>query len=155
MLHLHYMYIVYALLGALMASLGTIFAKMGLKGVDANLLTAIRGIVMAIAVTILALSLGKLSSTTLSSLSSKQWLFVILSGLGGALSWIFFYQALAVGPTVAVTVIDKLSLVFTAILAAVVLMEGITLQSGIGLGLVFIGSLLVAIPWEKLKNFFI
>lgn len=149
------MYIVYALLGALMASLGTIFAKMGLKGVDANLLTAIRGIVMAIAVTILALSLGKLSSTTLSSLSSKQWLFVTLSGLGGALSWIFFYQALAVGPTVAVTVIDKLSLVFTAILAAVVLMEGITLQSGIGLGLVFIGSLLVAIPWEKLKNFFI
>lgn len=148
------MYIIYALLGALMASLGTIFAKLGLKGVDANLLTAIRGIVMALIVTVAALSLGKISSTALQSLSQKQWLFVILSGVGGALSWIFFYQALAVGPTVAVTVIDKLSLVFTAILAAFVLMEGITLQSGIGLGLVFIGSLLVAIPWEKIKVLF-
>lgn len=154
MLHYFCMYIIYALLGALMASLGTIFAKLGLKGVDANLLTAIRGIVMALIVTVVALSLGKVSSTALASLSSKQWLFVILSGVGGALSWIFFYQALAVGPTVAVTVIDKLSLVFTAILAAFVLMEGITIQSGIGLGLVFIGSLLVAIPWEKIKMLF-
>lgn len=139
------MYIIYALLGALAASAGTIFAKLGLKGVDANLLTAIRGIAMAIIVSIAALSFGKLTMTALSSLSTKQWIFVILSGIGGALSWIFFYQALSVGPTVAVTVIDKLSLVFTAILAVVVLTEGITLQAGIGLALVMIGTLLVAI----------
>ena len=139
------MYIIYALLGALMASLGTIFAKLGLKGVDANLLTAIRGITMAIIVSVAALSFGKLTITALSSLSSKQWIFVVLSGVGGALSWIFFYQALSVGPTVAVTVIDKLSLVFTAILAVVVLTEGITLQTGIGLALVVAGTLLVAI----------
>ncbi len=145
------MYIIYALLGALMASLGTIFAKLGLKGVDANLLTAIRGIVMAIIVTIAALSFGKLSSSTLSTLSQKQWIFVILSAMGGALSWIFFYQALSMGPTVAVTVIDKFSLVLTAILAVFVLSEGITLQSGIGLGLVALGTLLVSIPWEKIK----
>lgn len=148
------MYILYALLGAVMASLGTIFAKLGLKGVDANLLTAIRGIVMAIIVTLAALSFGKISITALNSLSSKQWLFVVLSGLGGALSWIFFYQALATGPIVAVTVIDKLSIVLTAILATVVLMEGITLQIGIGLALVFIGTILVAIPWEKIKSLF-
>jgi transporter family protein len=148
------MYIIYALLGALMASAGTIFAKLGLKGVDANLLTAIRGIVMAIAVSILAISLGKLSLTALNSLSSKQWIFVLLSGLGGALSWIFFYQALAIGPTIAVTVIDKLSIVLTALLAAVVLAEGITIQTGIGLFFVFSGTLLVAIPWEKILNFF-
>jgi transporter family protein len=77
--------------------------------------------------------------------------FVILSAVGGALSWIFFYQALSVGPTVAVTVIDKFSLVLTAILAVFVLSEGITLQSGIGLGLVAIGTLLVSVPWEKIK----
>ncbi|MES2931024.1 MAG: EamA family transporter [Patescibacteria group bacterium] len=148
------MYIIYALLGAVMASLGTIFAKMGLKGVDANLLTAIRGIVMAIIVSIAALSFGKLSMTALHSLSSKQWLFVILSGVGGALSWIFFYQALAVGPTVIVTVVDKLSVVLTAILAVVILAEGMTLQAGIGLGLVFIGTLLVAVPWEKIRGWF-
>ena len=147
------MYIIYALLGAIMASAGTIFAKLGLKGIDANLLTAIRGIVMAIIVTIAALSFGKVSMTALQSLSSKQWLFVVLSGVGGALSWIFFYQALATGPIVVVTVVDKLSIVFTAILAMVVLVEGITLQAGIGLVLVFLGTLLVAIPWEKIKAF--
>lgn len=148
------MYIIYALLGAAMASLGTIFAKLGLKGVDANLLTAIRGIVMAIIVTIAALSFGKLSITAIQSLSPKQWLFVALSGLGGALSWIFFYQALSVGPTVAVTVIDKLSVVLTAILAVFVLAEGMTIQTGIGLFFVFLGTLLVSVPWEKIQKLF-
>ena len=148
------MYIIYALLGAVMASAGTIFAKLGLKGVDANLLTAIRGIVMALIVTIAALSFGKLSISAFQSLSTKQWVFVILSGLGGAFSWIFFYQALAVGPTVAVTVIDKLSIVLTAILAVVVLAEGITLQAGIGLLLVVIGTLFIAVPWEKISKLF-
>ncbi|KKP89821.1 hypothetical protein A2456_00100 [Candidatus Nomurabacteria bacterium RIFOXYC2_FULL_36_19] len=148
------MYIIYALLGAVMASIGTIFAKLGLKGVDPNLLTAIRGIVMAIIVSIAALSFGKLSMTAFHSLSPKQWVFVILSGLGGALSWIFFYQALSVGPTVTVTVIDKLSVVFTAILAIFVLAEGMTLQSGLGLLLVFLGTLLVSVPWEKIKSLF-
>jgi transporter family protein len=149
------MYIIYALLGAIMASLGTIFAKMGLKGVDANLLTAIRGIVMALIVSFAALSFGKLTITALHSLSQRQWIFVILSGLGGALSWLFFYQALSVGPTIAVTVIDKISIVLTAILATIILSEAVTLQMGIGLGLVFLGTLLVAIPWEKIKNIFI
>ncbi len=148
------MYILYALVGAIMASAGTIFAKLGLKGIDANLLTAIRGIVMAIIVSIAALSFGKLNMTSLSTLSTKQWIFVVLSGLGGALSWIFFYQALSVGPTVAVTVIDKLSIVFTAILAVVVLTEGITFQAGLGLFFVLLGTLLVAIPWEKIQKLF-
>jgi transporter family protein len=148
------MYIVYALLGAMMASLGTIFAKLGLKGVDANLLTAIRGIVMAIIVSIAALSFGKLSMTAIHSLSNRQWVFVILSAMGGALSWIFFYQALSVGPTVAVTVIDKLSVVLTAILATIVLSEGITLQTGMGLFFVALGTLLVSVPWEKITKIF-
>lgn len=148
------MYIIYALLGAIMASLGTIFAKLGLKGVDANLLTAIRGVVMAFIVTLAAFSFGKVSITALHSLSQKQWIFVIISGLGGALSWLFFYQALSVGPTVAVTVIDKLSIVLTAILATIILSESITIQMGIGLLFVFLGTLLVAIPWEKIQLFF-
>jgi transporter family protein len=148
------MYILYAFIGAVMASAGTIFAKMGLKGVDPNLLTAIRGITMAVIVTIAALSFGKLSFTAISSLSTKQWVFVVLSGVGGALSWIFFYHALSVGPTVAVTVIDKLSIVFTAILATVVLTEGITLQAALGIGLVFLGTLIVAIPFEKIQKLF-
>ena len=137
-----------------MASAGTIFAKLGLRNVDANLLTAIRGIIMAIIVSITALSFGKLSMTVLNSLSARQWVFVILSSLGGALSWLFFYQALSVGPTVVVTVIDKLSIVFTAILAIIVLAEGITFQAGLGLALVFLGTLLVSVPWEKIQKLF-
>lgn len=148
------MYIIYALIGAVMASLGTIFAKLGLKGVDANLLTAIRGIVMALIVTLAAISFGKISMTALHSLSQKQWIFVLLSGLGGALSWLFFYQALSVGPTVAVTVLDKLSIVITAILATIILSEGVTIQMGLGLAFVFLGTLLVAIPWEKIQGLF-
>ena len=148
------MYIIYALLGAVMASLGTIFAKMGLKGIDPNFLTATRGIVMALIVTIAAFSFGKFSVATFHTLSTKQWVYVVLSGIGGALSWIFFYHALAIGPTVAVTVIDKFSLVITAILAMIVLSEGITIQAGLGLLLVFIGTILVAVPWEKIVKIF-
>lgn len=148
------MYLIYALLGAVMASAGTIFAKLGLKGVDSNLLTAIRGVVMAFIVSIAALSFGKLSITALHSLSQKQWVFVVLSAIGGALSWIFFYQALSVGPTVAVMVIDKLSIVLTAVLATFILAESLTFQMGVGLCLVFLGTLLVAVPWEKIQKIF-
>ncbi len=148
------MYIIYALLGAVMASLGTIFAKLGLKGIDPNLLTAIRGIVMAIIVTIAALSFGKFSMSAMHSLTQKQWLFVILSAVGGALSWIFFYQALSAGPTLAVTVIDKFSLVLTALLATIILTEGITPQAGVGLVLVVVGTMLVTVPLEKLISIF-
>lgn len=147
-------YIIYAFLGALCASIGTIFAKYGLKGVDSNLLTAIRGITMAIIVTIAAFSFGKLNIVSLSSLSGKQWLFVILSGVGGALSWIFFYQALSSGPVVSVTVIDKLSIIITALLAFFILSEKITFQSGIGLFLIGLGSVLVAVPVEKILSLF-
>lgn len=137
------MYIIYALLGAVMASLGTIFAKLGLKDVDSNLLTAIRGVVMAIVVVAFALSFGKISGTAISSLSSKQWLYVILSGLAGAFSWLLFYYALASGSAINVTVIDKLSLILTAVFAFFILGEGITLQAGVGLLLVAFGTLLI------------
>lgn len=126
-----------------MASLGTIFAKLGLKGVDSNLLTAIRGLVMALVVVVFAISYGKFSVSALATLSQKQWMYVILSGLAGALSWLFFYHALSFGPAISVTVIDKLSLVITAILAVLILGEGITLQAGIGLLLIVGGTLLV------------
>ena len=147
-------YTLYALLGALCASAGTIFAKLGLKGVDSNLLTAIRGVVMAIIVTTAAFSLGKVTQAGLASLSGRQWLFIILSGAGGALSWIFFYQALAGGPAISVTVIDKLSILITAILAFIILSEKVSVSAFIGLLLIGAGTLLVAIPFEKLLSLF-
>lgn len=148
------MYVIYALLGAIMASVGTIAAKAGLKGVDANLLTALRGIVMAAVVTLAAISFGRLTQTGIAALTPKNWFFILISGIAGALSWLFFYQALAGGPTVAVTVIDKLSIVFTALLAVLVLAEGITLQATLGLILVVLGTILVAIPWQTIISLF-
>jgi transporter family protein len=148
------MYILFAFLGAVMAALGTLFAKIGLKGVDANLLTSIRGITMAVIVTIAALSLGKLSYESLATLSGKQWTFVLLSGVAGGLSWLFFYHALAFGPIVPVTVIDKFSIVLVAILAVLFLSEKITVQTGLGLIFITLGTLLVSIPFEKIAGLF-
>ena len=144
----------FAFLGAISASLGTIFAKFGLKGVDSNLLTAIRGIVMAIVVTLFGFFISKISFSSLQALTFKNWVFVILSALGGALSWLFFYYALSHGNVIGVTVIDRLSIVITTILAIILLSEKISFSSGIGIALIAIGSILVAIPFEKIMSLF-
>jgi len=146
--------LIYALFGAIAASFGTIFAKFGLKGVDSNLITAIRGILMAIIVTLSTLLISKISFSSLHTLTTKNWIFVILSAAGGALSWLFFYYALAHGNVVGVTVIDKLSIVLTALLAVAFLSEKISLSSGIGLALIAIGSILVAVPIDKILSIF-
>ena len=146
--------LIYALFGAIAASAGTIFAKFGLKGVDSNLLTALRGIIMAIIVSVIAFSLSKISFSSLNSLTTKNWIFLILSALGGALSWLLFYYALSHGNVVGVTVIDKLSIVITALLAVILLSEKLSLFSGIGLSLIVIGSILVAVPIEKIISMF-
>ena len=146
--------LIFAFLGAVAASVGTIFAKFGLKGVDSNLLTAIRGIIMAVVVTIFGFFISKISFSSLHSLTLKNWVFVILSALGGALSWLFFYYALSHGNVIGVTVIDKLSIVITTILAVMILSEKISLSSGIGITLIAIGSILVAIPIEKILSIF-
>lgn len=146
--------LIFAFLGAVAASLGTIFAKFGLKGVDSNLLTSLRGMLMAIMVTIITFFISKISFSSLHNLSTKNWVFVSLSALGGALSWLLFYYALANGNVVGVTVVDKLSIVLTALLAAALLSEKISLFSGIGLILIVLGSILVAVPIEKILNLF-
>lgn len=137
--------LIYALLGAVAASLGTIFAKVGLKGIDSNLLTSVRGIVMAIIVTIVALFISKIDMNAISQLSGKQWMYIVLSGAGGALSWLFFYYALANGPVIGVTVVDKLSIVITALLALFLLGEHITLQAIFGIIFMVLGAILVAV----------
>lgn len=146
--------LIFAFLGAVAASIGTIFAKFGLKGVDSNLLTSLRGILMAIIVTLSTFLISKISFSSLHTLSAKNWIFLILSALGGAMSWLFFYYALAHGNVVGVAVIDKLSIVITALLAFALLSEKISLSSGIGLALIVIGSILVAVPIEKILSLF-
>lgn len=146
--------LIYALFGAVAASAGTIFAKFGLKGVDSNLLTTLRGILMAIFVVIITSIFTKFSFSSLQTLTLKNWIFVFLSALGGALSWLFFYYALSHGNVVSVTVVDKLSLVMTALLAFFLLSEKISWTSGIGIFLIVLGSILVSIPLEKIISIF-
>jgi transporter family protein len=148
-------WLTYALGGALAASLGTIFAKIGLlKNVDSNILTTVRGIIMALAVLAFTLTLGKVSLADLRGFDSKTWLFVVISGICGAASWLLFYYALAHGPASGVTAIDKLSIVITIALAFVLLGERFTLQAGLGALLIGIGAMLVALPWQQIKNIF-
>ncbi len=148
-------WLTYALGGALAASLGTIFAKIGLlKNVDSNILTTVRGIVMALAVLAFTLTLGKVSLADLREFDTKTWLFVVFSGICGAASWLLFYYALAHGPASGVTAIDKLSIVMTIALAFLLLGERFTLQAGLGALLIGIGAVLVALPWEQIKNIF-
>lgn len=148
-------WLTYALAGALAASLGTIFAKIGLlKNVDSNILTTVRGIVMAVTVLAFTLTLGKVSISDLKEFEPRTWVFVIISGVCGAASWLFFYYALAHGPASGVTAIDKLSIVMTIALAFLLLGERFTLQAGLGAIMIGLGALLVALPWQQIKNIF-
>lgn len=104
-----------------------IFGKIGMTKIDSTLATTLRSIVMAILLTLFSLKLGKFAN--LNSLDTKAIVFIILSGLAGATSWLFYFWALKNGPTTSVAVLDRLSLVFIALLAFLFLGEGITLKS--------------------------
>jgi transporter family protein len=138
------MWLVYALLAALTAGLVAIFAKVGLQTVDPRLATALRSVIMMIsAVSIAGLS-GAWKQFSPGTIGGKEWMWIVLAGLSGALSWLFGFLALKDGNVVAVTAIDKLSLVITSVVAVLILGEMITWKAGIGLALVTLGIYLVA-----------
>lgn len=147
-------WILYAFFGALAASLGTIFAKIGLKGLDSNIVTTVRGIVMAFAVLLFTLTLGKFNSASIKNFDTNTWIFIILSGIAGAASWLLFFYALSGGPAGGVTAIDKLSIVITVVLATILLGERLTLQIGLGAVMMGVGAILIAIPWNSIVSFF-
>jgi bacterial/archaeal transporter family protein len=151
-------WVVYALCGALAASLGTIFAKIGLQGVDSNIVTTVRGVFMALIVTVVTLFLSKnITLTALAEIQPKTWLFVFLSALGGAVSWLLFFYALSIGPAQGVTVVDKLSIIITIVLAGLFLQESLTFKTILGSFLILLGTLLVALPsdaWRAVMKFF-
>jgi transporter family protein len=138
------MWFLLAMLSAMAAALVAIFGKLGLKGIDPTLATALRSIIMATFMVLAALSLGKFRGFTFATLDGKGWLFIVLAGVAGALSWLFYFWALKVGPAGAVAAIDRLSIVFVVILAAVILGEAFTRYTGIGALLVVMGALLIA-----------
>jgi len=133
------MYIIYALLAALMAGLVAIFGKIGLEKVDTTLATTIRAIVMAAILLLTSLALRRWD---LSQIDSRAFLYIFLAGLAGAASWLFYFLALKSGPATTVVAFDRLSIVFVLILAALFLNESLTVKTVIGGILVVIGALL-------------
>ncbi len=133
---------VLALLSAVFAALVTIFAKIGLHGVDPTVVTAIRAIVMMVIVVIIAISIGR--GHQLTQLTSKNVGFVILSGVAGALSWLFYFAALKLADASKVALLDRASVLFVIVLSALFLGEEVTLKKAAAGLLIFTGVLLLA-----------
>ena len=137
------MWLILALLSAVFAALTSILAKIGIDGVNSNLATAIRTVV----VVLLAWGMVFITNTQgdLAYISKKSWTFLILSGLATGFSWLFYYKALQIGAASKVVPVDKLSIVFTIILAVVFLKEAFTIKSIIGCVLITVGTLLMVL----------
>ncbi|MDE7178791.1 MAG: EamA family transporter [Lachnospiraceae bacterium] len=137
------MWFLFAILSAVFAALTSILAKIGIEGVNSNLATAIRTIV----VVIMAWGMVFLTNTQsgIAQISKKSWIFLILSGLATGASWLCYYRALQTGEASKVVPIDKLSVVITLILAFVFLHEEFTPRSLIGCVLIGAGTLIMVI----------
>lgn len=137
------MWFLFALGSAIFAALTSILAKVGIEGVNSNLATAIRTVV----VVIMAWGMVFLTKTQagLNEISKKSWLFLILSGLATGASWLCYYRALQMGEASKVVPIDKLSVVITLILAFVFLHEDFTAKSIIGCILIATGTLVMVL----------
>ena len=137
------MWFVLALLSAIFAALTSILAKVGIDGVNSNLATAIRTVV----VVVMAWGMVFLTNAQngITGISRKSWIFLILSGLATGASWLCYYKALQIGDASKVVPIDKLSVVITLVLAFVFLHEDFTIKSLIGCILIGIGTLIMVL----------
>ncbi|GKX54236.1 membrane protein [Leminorella grimontii] len=138
-------WLIYALLSALAAAMVAIFGKIGLQHLDANTATAVRSVVMAVFLIGVVVAQGKTSLINDIMADRKALLFIVLSGVAGALSWLFYFMAIKYGTVSQVAPIDKLSVVFAVILAVILFGEKVSLYAGIGIGMIAIGALLVAL----------
>ena len=135
------MWLVFAILSAIFAALTSILAKVGIDGVNSNLATAIRTVV----VVVMAWGMVFLTNAQngITEISRKSWIFLILSGLATGASWLCYYKALQIGDASKVVPIDKLSVVITLVLAFVFLHEEFTIKSLVGCILIGIGTLIM------------
>ena len=136
-----YMWLIFALLSAVFAALTSILAKVGIDGVNSNLATAVRTVV----VVIMAWGMVFLTHTQngICEINSKSWIFLILSGLCTGASWLCYYKALQLGKVSQVVAVDKLSVIFTFILAFIFLHEKFTLKTFTGCLLIGAGTFLM------------
>jgi len=136
------MWWIYALLSAFFAALTAIFAKVGIKGVNTDLATAVRTVVILVIAWAIAFFRG--GTATMATLSKQNLLFLGLSGIATGLSWIFYFKALQLGKISQVAPVDKLSVALAIVLSVVFLGEALTIKNAIG-ALLIIGGTVVLI----------
>ncbi|WP_410771884.1 EamA family transporter [Fontibacillus sp. BL9] len=139
------LWLIYALLSAVSAALVAIFGKIGLQHIDANAATAIRSVIMALFLIGVVAVQGKFTQLAEIVSQKKALSFIVLSGIAGALSWLFYFLALKYGKVSQVGPIDKLSVVIAVILAFLFLGEKISWTAAAGVVLIAAGALLVAL----------
>ena len=132
------MWAIFAILSAIFAALTSILAKVGIEGINSNLATAVRTIVVVLMAWFMVFATGNQNGIV--DISKKNWIFLILSGLATGVSWLCYYKALQLGEASKVVPIDKLSIVITTILAFIFLGEQITLKTLIGCCLIVAGT---------------
>ena len=137
------MWLLLAVLSAMFAALTSILAKVGIEGVNSNLATAIRTVVVVVMAWMMVFLTNAQSGIT--EISRRSWLFLILSGLATGASWLCYYKALQLGDASKVVPVDKLSVVITLVLAFVFLHEQFTIKSLIGCILVGIGTVVMVL----------
>ena len=135
------MWFVFGILSAIFAALTSILAKIGIEGVNSNLATAVRTIVVVLMAWFMVFITGNQNGIV--DISKKSWIFLILSGLATGASWLCYYKALQLGEASKVVPIDKLSIVITIVLAFIFLGEQITLKTLIGCCLIVIGTFIM------------
>lgn len=135
-------WIVCALLSAFFAGLVAIFGKVGVRDVDSTIATTARAIIMALSLVILTCCRSQFPQVL--SIPQKSWIFVLLAGLSGAASWLFYFQALKLGEASKVAPIDRLSVLVTLLLAWLFLGEKVSVSVLAGSVLVLSGAILIA-----------
>lgn len=138
-----YMWLIFAFLSSIFAAATSILAKIGIDGVNSNVATAVRTIVVVLMAWIMVFLTG--TQSNLAEISKKSWIFLILSGLATGASWLCYYRALQLGNVSKVVPIDKLSVVITLILSYIFLNEQLTVKAIIGCVLIGAGTLIMVL----------
>ena len=133
----------WAVLSAIFAALTAIFAKVGVEGINSDLATLIRTVIVLITLSLILFATGQFNNP--GPISSKSWQFLLLSGLGTGASWLCYFRALKLGPATLVAPIDKLSVVLVALFGVTFLGERPSWNGWVGIALIAAGAVLIAV----------
>mgnify|MGYP001576598817 CR=1 FL=1 len=139
------MWLLLAFGSAVFAALVAIFAKLGLSGISSTLATTVRSIIMALFLLGVSLAFRKFDGFSLHALTGKQWSYIILAGIAGALSWLCYFAAIKIGNVPKVVAIDRTSVLFVLAFSILVLGDALTWKSAAGAALIAGGAILMTI----------